>query len=211
LIQTDRVAAGVTFITDFGDPGVLLPVATAVFTLLLLLGQRRIAMAWLLMLATGFGLILALKLTFASCVPPSLLAEIHTPSGHTASATLIYGGLIALLGGGLSLTLVASFGFATLIGTSRLFLHLHSAAETAIGGAVGMLGITLFAAALPGVSVVDSRPRHLVILPIIGVSLALALHGVHWPLEPTIRHVSHHYWPFPACRTPAQHHGQQES
>lgn len=189
----------VTFLTDFGDPGVLLPVAAAILGVLLLLGQHRAAALWTLTLGMSLGVVLVLKLTFAGCVSPSRLTEIHSPSGHTASATLVYGGLIALLDTRLVITLVASVGCATLIGTSRLLLHLHTAEEAALGGGIGVLGVALLAVSLPRNAMIGSRGELSLSLSIVVMSLALALHGIHWRVEPLIRNVSHHYWPFRAC------------
>lgn len=200
------------FITDFGDPGVLAPIAILIFVLLLIGGQRRTALAWLMLLGGGLGLIVVLKLSLADCHPPSLWAAIRTPSGHTASATLIYGGLFALLGAGVGLTVLAAAGVAMLIGLTRLILHAHLAGEAIVGGGIGVLGTGLLAVAVPylGRRGIAANPFGLNLL-VIALALALALHGVHWRLEPKIRYVSHHYWPFRVCRIAPHHYAHASS
>lgn len=193
------MAALVDFLTNLGDPGVLFPVAVVILGLLLLIGQHRTAIVWALTVGISLGIVVVLKMTFAGCVPPSLLTEIQSPSGHTASATLVYGGLVALLGTRLVFTLVASLGCATLIGASRLLLHMHTVEEAALGGGIGVLGVALFSVSLPKNAAAGSRGEMLFALPVIALSLALALHGVHWRMEPIIRSVSYHYWPFRVC------------
>ena len=149
-------------------------------------------------------MIVVLKLSLAGCQPPSPLAAFRTPSGHTASATLIYGGLIAVISGDVGVTVLASVICAILIGVSRLILHLHTLAEAMVGGSVGALGSSLLAVALPHLTGQARSPRYLTTgLPVIALVMALALHGVHWRLEPKISYVSHHYWPWHVCRMPS--------
>ena len=87
-------AAGVT---DFADQGVLLPLAAGIALLLALSGWRRGALAWTAAIGGTLALILLLKLRFFACghfLPDS---GVGNPSGHTAAAAAVYGGLVAMI------------------------------------------------------------------------------------------------------------------
>jgi hypothetical protein len=102
---------------------------------------------------------------------------------------------------------LAAAGVAMLIGLTRLILHAHVIGEALVGGGIGLLGTGLLAAAVPYLArrggVVNPFGANLAVLALI---LAVALHGVHWRLEPKIRYVSHHYWPLRVCRLAAHHY-----
>src|SRR6478736_8444781 len=87
-------AAGVT---DFGDQGVLLPLAAGIALLLALSGWRRGALAWTAAIGGTLALILLLKLRFLVCGHVLPGASFSNPSGHTAAAAAVYGGLGAMI------------------------------------------------------------------------------------------------------------------
>lgn len=91
-----------TFLTDFGDQAVILPLVLAV--LLVLWAQRRwrVAAAWLLAIPGVLGTILVLKVACYACGWLLPFIGLHglnlrSPSGHAASAAVAYGGIAALV------------------------------------------------------------------------------------------------------------------
>lgn len=95
-------AAALTFLTDFGDQAVILPLVSVVALVLWAQRRWRVAAAWLLAIPAVLGTVLVLKIACYACgwlVPalgPGGLA-LRSPSGHAASAAVAYGGLAALL------------------------------------------------------------------------------------------------------------------
>lgn len=121
----------------------ILPLVFAIACTLAALGWPRGALAWLVVTLATLGLMLVLKMAAFACGPPAL----RSPSGHTAAAAVVLGGLAVVLGRGRRLSsvlLAAGFG-AVLIGLSRLMLHVHTAPEVLAGGAVGVLGALVLA------------------------------------------------------------------
>ncbi|MEJ0019959.1 MAG: phosphatase PAP2 family protein [Acetobacteraceae bacterium] len=172
-----------TFITDFADQAVILPVVLAIGIGMLLQGWRRGAVAWGLAVAATFGGMLVLKLLFLAC-PASLgVLDLRTPSGHVAAATVVSGGLAALLLRRRRLGLLVAAAAAVVIGATRLALGVHSPAEVAVGAAIGLAGawalMVLAGRPPPGL---DARR---IVIPALVV--ALVLHGVHLPAEAHIR------------------------
>src|SRR4051812_42258297 len=128
------------FLTDFADQAVILPLVLAIGIALLTQGWRRGAAAWWLAVFATFAVTLALKLVFLACSANLGTPRIHTPSGHVAAATVVGGGLAALLlrhrGFAMPLALFA----ALVIGVSRLVLGVHSLPEVMLGAAAGLAG-----------------------------------------------------------------------
>jgi hypothetical protein len=87
-------AAGVT---DFGDQAIVLPLTVGTAVIFALSGWRRGALAWTATIGGTLGLILLLKLRFLACghFPPG--TGPGNPSGHTAAAAAVYGGLVAIV------------------------------------------------------------------------------------------------------------------
>src|SRR5271167_1421578 len=92
-----RKAVFVLFITDFADQALILPLVLAVAMSLLLQGWRRGAGAWLLAVFMTSAVMLVLKLGFLACSTSLGTNDLHTPSGHVAAATVVAGGLAALV------------------------------------------------------------------------------------------------------------------
>ena len=86
-----------TFLTDFADQAVILPMVFATAIALTMQGWRRAALAWVLVVGTTLATIVVLKLLFLACPASFGTSEIRTPSGHVAAATVVAGGLAALL------------------------------------------------------------------------------------------------------------------
>ncbi|HME23823.1 MAG TPA: phosphatase PAP2 family protein [Acetobacteraceae bacterium] len=172
-----------TFLTDFADEAVILPVVLAVGMALFAQGWRRGAAAWVLVMVATFAAVLALKLLFLACSTSLGAGDIRTPSGHVAAATVVAGGLAALLLRRRSVALPLAGLVAIVIGVSRLALGLHSLAEVVIGAGVGLAGAW-------ALLVLAGRPpeglgvrRILVIVAVV----AVLFHGLHLPAEAHIR------------------------
>jgi membrane-associated phospholipid phosphatase len=173
----------VTFLTDFADQAVILPIVLAVGVALFAAGWHRGAGAWALVIVGTFGAMLALKLVFLAC-PASLgIGHIRTPSGHVASAAVVAGGLAAVLLRRRSAVLALAALAAIVIGVSRLALGAHSPAEVIIGAVVGLAGaMALPLLAGPTPHGLDGRR-----IAVIAVAVVVIFHGMHLPAEAHIR------------------------
>lgn len=179
------MTTAVRFLTDFADQAVILPLVLAVAIALASQGWRRGALVWLCMVGATFALMLALKVAFLACTPLFGPMDIRSPSGHVAAATVVAGGLAALLTGRrASILPVAAFA-AVIIGISRLILGVHSLPEVALGAMVGLGG----AAGL--MHLAGPSPR-LKLAPLVAVIVLVAalFHGLHLPAEAAIRHTA---------------------
>jgi membrane-associated phospholipid phosphatase len=184
------------FLTDFADQAVVLPVVVAVAIVLAALGWRRGALAWLLAISVTFGVMLLLKLGFVACSPVFGPWALRSPSGHTAAAAVVAGGLVAVLGGTLRAVLLAALLAALTIGLSRLELGEHSLPEVAAGAMVGLLGAM-------GLARLAGKPPRARPVPLLAVAvlIAMLLHGRHLPAEAAIWRASDGVMDFvPACR-----------
>jgi membrane-associated phospholipid phosphatase len=184
------------FLTDFADQAVVLPIVVAVAIVLAALGWRRGALAWLGAIGATFGVILLLKLGFLACAPVFGPWALHSPSGHTAAAAVVAGGLVAVLAGPRWAVLFAALLAALTIGLSRLELGEHSLPEVAVGALLGLAGAA-------GLAHLAGRPPRARPVPLLAVAvlLAMLLHGTHLPAEAAIWRASHGALDFvPACR-----------
>lgn len=190
-----------SFITDFADQAVLLPVAVVLVAVLFLTGWRRGALVWGLAIVGVLGCMLVLKIVFLSCGQLLVGRELHSPSGHTASAAVIYGGLLAVVARRNSVRArwwwaLLPLAVALAVGASRLAVGAHTWLEVITGGAVGVVG-----AAFAG-SIAGQTPRNLRLRPLLaGIgALGLLLHGYHLPAEAAIQNrFSNHFWLLAAC------------
>ena len=165
----------VQWFTDFGDQGVVLPSSAAIACFLLLGRWWRSAASWILAVAGVLGVMLVLKLGIGACGWELGIPGLNSPSGHTASATILYGGLSILLLPGLRgpSRILPAILIAVLFAVSRVLLHDHSILEVSIGGGVGLCGVGLFVR-LRGPVPTGLR---LVWLPIAVAVVAVAAHG----------------------------------
>ena len=167
------------FITDFADQAVILPLAAAIGLVLLAEGWRRGAMAWALAVAGTFAVMLVLKLVFMACGDNLGTPYLHTPSGHVAAATVVAGGLAAVLLGRRASVLPRAVLVAVVIGISRIVLGAHSLEEVLLGALVGLAGTTvllLIAGRLPPALNVRR-------IAIVAVAVVVLFHGLHLPAE----------------------------
>ncbi len=178
------------FVTDFADQAVILPAVFGVALVWWLQGWRRGAVVSLIGVGVCLGIVLGLKLIAFGCVP-----ALGHPSGHTAAAAVVYGGVL-----GLALprrfAIPAAVGAALLIGATRVALGLHSVADVVLGGAIGIAGAVLLRYFVgvppPGF---DRRPA-------ITVALAamLLLHGTRLNAEETLRRSAVQEWMAKVCK-----------
>jgi membrane-associated phospholipid phosphatase len=170
------------FLTDFADQAVVLPLIAVVALMLGVLGWPRGALAWLGTIGLSFGVLLVLKLVFATCGPVLDLGALRSPSGHAAAAAVMAGGIAVVSGRGRRAVMVIAGLGALLIGATRVGLGLHTPAEAALGGGVGVLG------ALGFVWLAGKPPKlRLRWLFAAIVVVALLLHGTHLNAEAPIR------------------------
>lgn len=188
-----------TFLTDFADQAVILPLVLAVAIALAAQGWWRGALSWLAVVGATFTAMLALKLTFLACSPLFGPVHVRSPSGHVAAATVVVGGLAAMLTGRRLSLLPAACLAASVIGLSRIFLGAHSLPEVVIGAGVGLAGAMLLQR-------LAGPPPALRRIPVIAVVIIVAavFHGTRLPAEAAIRRTA---WKLSlyvdACRLPA--------
>ena len=183
------------FLTDFADQAVVLPLAGAVLASLVALGWRRGAAAWGGCVAGVLAVMLVLKLTAMACATHLAWSGIDSPSGHTATATMVYGGLFVLLTPRAA-AIQAAIAVAFVIGLTRLALHVHTVADVVLGGAIGLAGVALLS------RLVGPRPPCLrapwLLVPVCIVMLVF--HGDRLQAEAGIRWFALDIWPFSVCR-----------
>ncbi len=186
----------VRYLTDFADQAVIIPLVLAVAVALALQGWRRGAITWLAVVATTFAATLGFKLMFLACSPLFGPMDVHSPSGHVAAASVVTGGLAAMLTRQRASILPAALIAAIVIGLSRLVLGAHSLPEVIVGALIGLTGagaLMRFAGPPPALS----------LAPLIAVIVIVAaiFHGLHLPAEAAIRHTAFRAAQFiPACR-----------
>jgi membrane-associated phospholipid phosphatase len=190
-----------TFVTDFADQAVVLPVALAIACVLAAAGWWRGLVAWLIGIGGTIAAMATLKVVFMACGHLVPEVGLRSPSGHTASATVLGAGLAALLErkvgrSGTLIAVAAAVGAAVLIGFSRLHLHMHSVPEVIAGGLVGLAGgIALVRLAGP-------PPPSLRRAPVITtvVLIVVLLHGRHLGAESWIHRAALYVGPLSVCR-----------
>ncbi len=187
------------FLTDFADQAVILPLVLAVSIALAMQGWRRGALVWIAVIGATFITMLVLKVVFLACSPLFSPMDMRSPSGHVAAATVVAGGLAALLTHRAVSILPIAVLAAAVIGLSRIVLGAHSLPEVALGALVGLVGaLALMRIAGP--------PPPLKLLPLVLaiVLVAAVFHGLHLPAEAAIRHTAFRAAEYlEVCREPA--------
>lgn len=172
-------------VTDIVDQAVILPLVAMIALMLALQGWRRGAIAWLAATAGTFGLVLILKLILIGCGDAMQISWLRSPSGHTASAALISGGLVARFIFSAPLTLMVATVAAIVMGYTRVALDFHSFWETVTGGVIGIAGAVALARLAGPPPPARIRPLIVVVALVI-----LAFHGRRLPAEMTIQQTS---------------------
>ncbi len=192
-------ARPVNFVTDFADQAVTLPLAACVLFGLVGIGWRRGALAWGGCVAGVLSAMLLLKLVAMACGRTLAWTGVLSPSGHTATAAVVYGGLLALLAprsvAGTLLAAATGGAMALLFGLTRLELHVHTLPDVLLGAAVGVSGAMLMRH-LAGV-----RPPRLVSPWLLApaVLVVLVFHGDKLQAEERIRWLAMDVWPLDRC------------
>ena len=169
-------------ITDFADPGLVLPALAVLAAGLALVGWWRGALAWLAAMAGVGAAMLLLKLAFAAA---GGIAGVYSPSGHVAMAGVVAGGAWSLSRTPRWRTaaalLTAALG-ALGIGATRLLLGAHSLAEVLVAAPVGVVGAVALVqwAGLPPARLRRFAPAGAALL------VAVAVHGSHLTAERAI-------------------------
>jgi membrane-associated phospholipid phosphatase len=193
----------VQYLTDFADQAVILPLVLATAVALAVQGWRRGAVAWILVVTATFAAILILKLMFLACSPLFGPIDVRSPSGHVAAATVVAGGLAAILSRHSGSILPVALLAALVIGLSRLVLGMHSVPEVVLGALIGLSGAAAlrhFAGRAPRIS-----PAPLVAVVVI---VAAMFHGLHLPAEAAIRHTAWRAAQYlPACHRASEFGG----
>jgi membrane-associated phospholipid phosphatase len=184
-------------LTDFADQAVILPLVLAVAVALAVQGWRRGASVWLAVVASVFFATVVGKIMFLACSPLFGPIDVHSPSGHVAAATVVTGGLAAMLTRRRASILPAAVLAAAVIGVSRLVLGMHTLPEVIIGAMIGLAGaVALLRFAGPPPPRLRAVPLALVV-----VVVGAVFHGWHLPAEAAIRHTAFRAAQFiPACR-----------
>lgn len=193
------------FLTDFADQAVVLPLAVAVWSALWLGGWRQAARAWALAVPGTLLAVVVSKFLIAACGGLLPFHGLKSPSGHVASAAVVYGGLLALLlpepARGTRrpfAALLLAAAVATLFAGTRLALHQHTRSDVLAGACLGVAGAMALA------RLAGPRPSGLSrALPVMAAVLMVALfHGRHLRAEDHIDRLARTMWPFSACCRP---------
>jgi len=185
------VASVLRTISDLGDTAVLLPVALALTALVWRFQSWAAAVCLSLAFAFCLLTMLILKVSFIACSPMWHVA-IVSPSGHASFSTAAYGalGLIAARHAQRwQRPIIAVICLLVIAGValSRVALGSHTAAEMALGLAVGLFALGLFT-----VFYMRLRPGRVNVALLFGVVAAIifAFHGLRLPAEEWIRHLA---------------------
>ena len=188
------------FVSDFADQALVLPIAIAVFVTLHVTGWRRGAIVWGAVTVATLCLMLVLKLSFGACGYLLLDGEIRSPSGHTASAGLIYGSLLGLFVERIfrqrTLSVLVVLAVVGIVGATRVMLGAHTTAEAALGALVG-LGAAMLIIEYMGEPTKRGKFAF-ALLPTI--ALVFLLHGLHLPAEAAVHSFRYEFWPLSLCR-----------
>lgn len=188
------------FLTDFGDQAMILPLAAIFACAWGATGWRRGTWSWCLVVPATLGAVLLAKLSVIACgayLPPWRL---HSPSGHTASAALVYGGALGLLAPPPVRRLVVALApvlVAVVVGATRVGLREHTLADAIAGGIIGVAGAWVLAAAA------GPRPRlrPAALWVLAAAMLAIILfHGTRLNAEYRITEAARVIWPLTLCR-----------
>jgi membrane-associated phospholipid phosphatase len=180
-------------IGNFGDSAILLAGSLFLLGLLLWLGRRADALAFLAALTVCLATALAAKLFFHACEASVLASGVDNPSGHVSFGAVFYGCVALMVGAGRPRwqrigVYAAAVLLTLLIGASRIFVGAHTLPDVWAGGAIGAAALLVFQA-LRGPS-----PR--LVVPFIAIAICVPTGAIvlflvfgfarHWTPEPLI-------------------------
>lgn len=170
--------------TNLADQVVLVPLATIVAIGFGLAGWYRGAAIWAATFVATMSAMGLLKLFFMTCgMGEMMVPGLRSPSGHTAGAAVVYGGLFALvvrlLTGTVHWTTLCAGLVGAMFGTTRLVLGVHTDVEVLVGACVGVGG----ALAMVHLSGVPPHPLRFGRTFAVGLVALPLLYGIHLPAE----------------------------
>jgi membrane-associated phospholipid phosphatase len=178
-------------VTDCGDLAVLLPIAALLAAALWRFESRAAAWAWLQALAFCLVATFVLKIGFLTCGRAWGL-DILSPSGHASMSTAVYGALALVIATQTTywrpLIVLSGALFVGAIAITRIALQFHSKTEVAVGLAVGLASLCVFAWKYRRLT----HPK--INLPAIGVGAACVfalLYGARLPGESLLYELAH--------------------
>jgi membrane-associated phospholipid phosphatase len=178
-------------VTDFGDLAVLLPMAAVLTIALWGFESRGAALAWAQALALCVIATLVLKVSFLTCGRAWGL-DILSPSGHCSMSTVVYGAFAIVLATQIprwrSQILLGAALLILGIAASRTALHMHNKAEVAIGLAVGLTAVFVFAWNYRRTA---HRKMNVPAVVAGAACVLVALYGMHFPAERFLFKVAH--------------------
>ena len=184
-------------IGNLGHSAILLPASLVLFCVLLWLGRRADALAFLAALSVCLVAALVAKLFFHACGSGDVALGIESPSGHVSFSAVFYGCLALLFSAARPLwqRIVIGAGaalFVVLIGASRVVVWAHTVPDVAAGLVIGAASLLVFQA-------LRGPPRPLVApfgaiafgAPAAAILVVVILHFArHWTPEPLIEVVA---------------------
>ena len=178
-------------ITDLGDSGILLPLAALVLAGLVVAGGGGRAIGGWMLAVGACGLTMAvLKVALIGCGSRLGVPAGFNPSGHSAMAATVWGGLgrlagYRLAGGRRWLAWSVALALVAAIAVTRLTLAVHTPGEVAAGLTVGALALTLIRPPSPALAL-----RRLVPALVAAIVVVLALHGNRLPAEDSLHRLA---------------------
>ena len=178
-----------TFLTDFADQAVVLPLVFAVAVVLAFQRWRRGAAGWFVAIGGTLSAMLVAARAYSS-----------RHGEHVAAATVVCGGLAAIYGGGRRAVLSIAILTAVTIGITRIALLQHSWPEVVLGAAIGVAGAMAVARLAGPPPLLRLRPM------VLTAAVILALfHGRHLEAEMVIQRAATLSGWFPAwCQGASQ-------
>jgi membrane-associated phospholipid phosphatase len=178
------------WVTGLGDAALLVPSAIGIFVYFRWRRSAMSATSWAASLLLTAGATAILKLGFHACGATIPFLDVQSPSGHVSLATAFYLGIAHAASGSRrpwlrAALLLGGLGLVLAVGVSRIALHAHTAAEVAVGAAIGLVGVAWFGSRRDRAAEVDLR---VVAGPFL--LLAVLTHGVHVDVESTIAELS---------------------
>ena len=190
MIPTTPTTHDLAAVTNVADADVTLPLAAGVL-LVLLAFRRDLALAWLRDIGGALVIILALKIAFGVMLGVGTAFGIRSPSGHTETASSVYGGLLSLLTGRPWFGTLLAVVIAIFIGVTRLGLGVHSLSDVLVGGLVGIGAVVLLGRSLA------RRPPSLpgasrLLLLLLTLAVVAGLYGHRSTIEGWLERVEYH-------------------